>query len=72
MRRERPRAEEFSWLGCNVLTVRPGMVIVAEGSPKIHRALLARGYEVHAFPASEIGVTGGRGPTGLTRPIRRG
>ncbi len=72
MRQERPRAEEFSWLGCNVLTVRPGVVIVAEGNPKTRRALLARGYEVHTFPASEIGVNGGGGPTCLTRPIQRG
>ncbi len=61
MRRERPRAEEFSWLGCNVLTVRPSMVIVAEGNPKTRRALLARGYEVHTFPASGSGSTGAAG-----------
>ena len=64
--------EEFVSLGCNVLTVRPGVVIVAEGNPSVRRALLDRGCEVHAFDASEIGVNGGGGPTCLTRPIFRG
>ena len=64
--------EEFSSLGCNVLTVRPGMVIAAEGNPETHKALRDRGCEVHTFPASEIGVNGGGGPTCLTKPILRG
>ena len=45
--------------------------MVAEGNPVIRRALERRGYEVHAFPATEIGVNGGGGPTCLTRPILR-
>ena len=63
--------EEFPTLGCNVLTVRPGVVVVADGNPVTRRALEARGCEVHAFPASEIGVNGSGGPTCLTRPILR-
>jgi dimethylargininase len=64
--------EEFSSLGCNVLAVSPGVSIVAEGNPVTRKALLDRGCEVHTFPASEIGVNGGGGPTCLTRPILRG
>jgi len=63
--------EEFSSLGCNVLTVSPGVLIVADGNPETRKALLDRGCEVHTFPASEIGVNGGGGPTCLTRPILR-
>lgn len=63
--------DEFPRLGCNVLVVRPGVVIVADGNPVIARALAAAGVEVHAVPLSEIGVNGSGGPTCLTRPILR-
>ena len=63
--------EEFATLGCNVLAVRPGVVVVAEGNPVTRRALEAAGCEVHAFAAEEIGRNGGGGPTCLTRPILR-
>lgn len=62
---------EFATLGCNVLAVRPGVVIVAEGNPKTAGALAAAGCEVHAYPATEIGVNGSGGPTCMTRPILR-
>jgi N-dimethylarginine dimethylaminohydrolase len=64
--------EEFLTLGCNVLAVRPGVVIVAEGNPRTAAALAAAGCEVHAYPATEIGVNGSGGPTCMTRPILRG
>ncbi|HEV8403242.1 MAG TPA: arginine deiminase family protein [Candidatus Limnocylindrales bacterium] len=63
--------EEFATLGCNVLAVRPGVVIVAEGNPRTAAALAAAGCEVHAYPASEIGINGSGGPTCMTRPILR-
>jgi dimethylargininase len=63
--------EELPTLGCNVLTVRPGVLVMAEGNPRTQRALLDRGCEVHTFPADEIGMNGGGGPTCLTRPILR-
>ncbi len=63
--------EEFPTLGCNVLAVRPGVVIVADGNPRTASALAAAGCEVHAYPASEIGINGSGGPTCLTRPILR-
>jgi len=64
-------AEEYPTLGCNVLAVRPGVVVVAEGNPKTAAALAERGCEVHEFPAWEVGINGGGGPTCLTRPILR-
>jgi dimethylargininase len=63
--------EEFATLGPNVLAVRPGVCVVADGNPTTRRALEAAGCEVHAFPAQEIGINGSGGPTCLTRPILR-
>ncbi len=64
--------EEFATLGCNVLAVRPGVVILAEGNPVTAGALAAAGCEVHTYPASQIGINGSGGPTCMTRPILRG
>jgi dimethylargininase len=64
--------EEFPTLGCNVLAVRPGVVIVADGNPVTRAALEVHGCEVHAYSATEIGINGSGGPTCLTRPILRG
>ena len=63
--------EEYPTLGCNVLAVRPGVVIVADGNPVTRRGLEAAGCEVHAIPLGEIGENGSGGPTCLTRPILR-
>jgi N-dimethylarginine dimethylaminohydrolase len=64
--------EEFPTLGCNVLAVRPGVVIVADGNPRTRAGLEAAGCEVHTYAATEIGLNGSGGPTCLTRPILRG
>jgi len=64
--------EEFDSLGCNILTVRPGVVVVVDGNPSTRRALESRGCEVHAFAGREICLNGSGGPTCLTRPILRG
>lgn len=63
--------QEFPTLGCNVLAVRPGVVIVAEGNPATAAALAAAGCEVHTYPATEVGINGSGGPTCMTRPILR-
>jgi dimethylargininase len=62
---------EFETLGCNILAVRPGVVVLAEGNPLITRDLVDAGCEVHTFAASEIGINGSGGPTCLTRPVWR-
>ncbi len=63
---------EFETLGCNVLVVRPGVAVVADGNPEVARALAREGIEVHPYPAAEIGINGSGGPTCMTRPILRG
>jgi dimethylargininase len=63
---------EFATLGCNVLVVRPGVVIVADGNPGVAGALAGAGVEVHPYSATEIGINGSGGPTCMTRPILRG
>jgi dimethylargininase len=63
--------EEYPTLGCNVLAVRPGVVVVAEGNPVTHRLLREAGCEVHAVPLAEVGENGSGGVTCLTRPILR-
>ncbi len=63
--------EEFPTLGCNVLAVRPRVVVMAEGNPRTQAALIAAGCEVHTYPATEIGLNGSGGPTCMTRPILR-
>jgi N-dimethylarginine dimethylaminohydrolase len=64
--------DEFPSLGCNVLAVRPGVVVIADGNPVTRRGLEAAGCEAHAIPLGEIGENGSGGPTCLTRPILRG
>ncbi len=63
--------EEYPTLGCNVLAVRPGVAIVAEGNPLTRRRLEAAGVEVHAVPLREVGENGSGGVTCLTRPLLR-
>lgn len=63
--------EDYLSLGCNVLTVRPGVVIMAKGNVATAALLRNRGVEVHFYEASEINKGEG-GPTCLTRPIKRG
>ena len=64
--------EEIVSQGCNILAVRPGVVVMVEGNPVTQRALLDRGCEVHTFPGTEVCVNGSGGPTCITRPILRG
>lgn len=64
--------EEYPTLGCNVLAVRPGVVIVADGNAVTRRGLEAAGVEVHAVALGEVGENGSGGVTCLTRPMLRG
>jgi N-dimethylarginine dimethylaminohydrolase len=64
--------EEYPTLGCNVLAVRPGVVVVAEGNDMTRRRLEAAGCEVHAVALGEVGENGSGGVTCLTRPVLRG
>jgi N-dimethylarginine dimethylaminohydrolase len=64
--------DELATQGCNILAVRPGVVVMVEGNPVTQRALLDRGCEVHTFPGTEVCINGSGGPTCITRPIQRG
>lgn len=63
--------EDWLTLGCNVLAVAPGVVVLASGNDATVQALTDHGCEVHVYAASEI-TKGEGGPTCLTRPILRG
>jgi N-dimethylarginine dimethylaminohydrolase len=63
--------EDYPTLGCNVLTIAPGVVVMARGNAATAALLRAHGVTVHEYDASEINKGEG-GPTCLTRPILRG
>ncbi|CAB4962047.1 unannotated protein [freshwater metagenome] len=63
--------DEYATLGCNVLAISPGVVVIGERNRRVADALRDRGVEVHTYPSSEIDKGEG-GPTCLTRPILRG
>lgn len=64
--------EEYESMACNVLAVRPRVVVALEGNPETRRRLEAAGVEVHPYAGGEISVKGSGGPTCLTRPLERG
>ena len=70
IRRVACEPDEWETQGCNVLAVRPGAVVVADGNPVTRRRLEAAGVEVHAYTATELNKGDG-GPTCLTRPLLR-
>ena len=63
--------EEYPTLGCNVLAVRPGVVVAADGNRVTRQRLESAGIEVHAVPLREVGENGSGGVTCLTRPLLR-
>lgn len=62
---------EYERVACNVLAVRPGVVVMVAGNPRTRAALEAAGCEVHVYDGSEISVKGVGGPTCLTGPVLR-
>jgi dimethylargininase len=64
--------DDYLAMGCNVLAVRPGVVVMVDGVPRVRRALEARGVEVHVYDGSELSLKGDGGPTCLTAPLLRG
>lgn len=63
--------ESYDAMGCNVLAVRPGVVVMVDGAPAVRRALERRGVEVHVYDGSELSLKGDGGPTCLTAPLHR-
>jgi N-dimethylarginine dimethylaminohydrolase len=62
--------EDYATLGCNVLTIRPGVAVIASGNDATVQLLRNHGVDVHVYASSEI-TKGEGGPTCLTRPISR-
>ncbi len=62
--------DEFDAQGCNVLAVRPGVVVMADSAPQTRAALEKAGVDVTVYAASETNKGDG-GPTCLTRPLLR-
>ncbi|MFN8169316.1 MAG: arginine deiminase family protein [Candidatus Nanopelagicales bacterium] len=63
--------EEYVTLGCNILAVSPGVVVMGARNVRTADKLRERGVEVHTFDSRESDKGEG-GPTCMTRPIRRG
>ena len=62
--------DELELQGCNVLAVRPGVVVMVDSAPLSRRTLEQAGCEVHVYEASELNLGEG-GPTCLTQPVLR-
>jgi dimethylargininase len=63
--------DDYLAMGCNILAIRPGVVVMVDGVPDVRRALEARGIEVHVYDGSELSLKGDGGPTCLTQPLLR-
>jgi N-dimethylarginine dimethylaminohydrolase len=63
--------ESYEAMGCNILAVRPGVVVMVDGVPAVRRALAREGVEVHVYDGSELSLKGDGGPTCLTAPLLR-
>lgn len=62
--------EEYMSLACNVLAIRPGVVVMPSRNPITAQLLRDAGIEVHIYKADVIN-RGEGGPTCLTRPLWR-
>ena len=63
--------DSYHAMGCNILAVRPGVVVMVDGVPKVRQALEQRGVEVHVYDGSDLSLKGDGGPTCLTAPLLR-
>jgi N-dimethylarginine dimethylaminohydrolase len=64
--------DAYDVMGCNILAVRPGVVVMVDGVASVRRALEREGVEVHVYDGSELSLKGDGGPTCLTAPLLRG
>jgi N-dimethylarginine dimethylaminohydrolase len=64
--------EAYDAMGCNILAVRPGVVVMVDGVTSVRRSLEREGVEVHVYDGSELSLKGDGGPTCLTAPLLRG
>jgi N-dimethylarginine dimethylaminohydrolase len=64
--------DSYMAMGCNILAIRPGVVVMVEQAQAVRAELSKRGIEVHAYDGSELSLKGDGGPTCLTAPLLRG
>jgi dimethylargininase len=62
--------DELADQGCNVLAIRPGVVVMSDTAPRTRAALERAGAEVQTYQAAQTNKGDG-GPTCLTRPLLR-
>ena len=62
---------ERDTLACNVLSLGKKRLLVLEENGKTNERLRNAGFDVRAFPGSELCINGSGGPTCLTRPLSR-
>lgn len=63
--------DEYLAMGCNILCIRPGVVVMVDGVPGLRARLEERGIEVHVYDGTELSLKGDGGPTCLTCPLLR-
>jgi N-dimethylarginine dimethylaminohydrolase len=63
---------ERDTLACNVLALGRGRLLAIEENRKTNDRLRRAAFDVRTFRGDELCVTGGGGPTCLTRPLLRG
>ena len=63
---------ERDTLACNVLALGNNRLLAIEENHRTNARLLHAGFDLRTFPASELCINGGGGPTCLTRPLLRG
>jgi N-dimethylarginine dimethylaminohydrolase len=63
--------EEFESMACNVLALRPRMVVAMDGNPVTRARMEAAGCTVQVYPGDEISYNRAGGPTCLSRPLWR-
>jgi N-dimethylarginine dimethylaminohydrolase len=63
---------ERDTLACNVLALGSKRLLAIEENGKTNDRLRQAGFDVRAFPGTELCINGGGGPTCLTRPLLRG
>jgi N-dimethylarginine dimethylaminohydrolase len=54
--------DSYDAMGCNILAVRPGVVVMVDGVGTVRRALEREGVEVHVYDGSELSLKGDGGP----------
>lgn len=63
--------EEYDQLGCNVLALAPGKVVVIDSCKDIKTKMEAAGITVYTYPGKNISYYGTGGPTCFTCPVYR-